>query len=71
MTRAVQANGRSAKLRIEGKRLVYESEGAEPVEYDFELQATGPGTYWVRMGNRSFQVVRNASGQVEIGRAHV
>ena len=66
MKREVQANGQPGTLRVEGSHASYQREGADPIERDFEVHATEPGMYWVRLGNRSFQVMRSASGQVVV-----
>ena len=65
MKREVVANGQPGQLSIDGSRATYERDGVV-VEHDFEIQATEPGMYWVRLGNRSFQVMRSASGQVVV-----
>lgn len=65
MNRDVLIGNQPAKLNITGDRLTYEREGAK-VEADFEIRPTEPGMYWVRLGNRSFQVMRSPSGQVTV-----
>ena len=70
MKRDVLANGVPGKIQIEGDRLRYDREGSRAVPGDFEIQAMEPGSYWVRIGARSYRVMRGPAGQISVnGRA--
>jgi biotin carboxyl carrier protein len=66
MKRDVLANGRPGKIQIEGHRLRYDSQDRRSVTADFEVHSTGPGTYWVRLGPRSYRVMMGPSGQISV-----
>lgn len=66
MKRDVFANGRAAQLNIEESRVSYEREGEPPVHSDFEVQLLEPGSYWVRLGDKSFRVTLGGSGNVTV-----
>jgi biotin carboxyl carrier protein len=65
MKRDLLVRGESGTLHIDATRARYEREGVS-MEADFELCPTEPGLYWVRLGNRSFQVMRSPSGHVVV-----
>ncbi len=65
MKREVLAHGQPGNLSIDGSSATYQRDEVT-IAHDFEIQATEPGMYWVRLGNRSFQVMRSASGQVVV-----
>jgi biotin carboxyl carrier protein len=66
MKRDVLANGAPAKIHIEGDRLRYDRDGAPSVVSDFEIHPMQPGTYWVRLGTRSYRVMLGPSGHVSV-----
>jgi biotin carboxyl carrier protein len=68
--RDVLANGVPGQFSLEGSRLQYTREGAEAVGADFEVQPLEPGSFWVRLGGKSFRVTLGAPGSVTVnGRA--
>jgi biotin carboxyl carrier protein len=66
MKRDVLVNGKPAQLHIEGTRLRYDRDGERSVVADFELQATEPGSYWVRLGHNSYRVTLGPNGQLSV-----
>jgi biotin carboxyl carrier protein len=61
MKRDLISNGVAAQLNIDGSHVSYAREGAPPVDADFEVAPLEPGSYWVRLGNKSFRVTLGAS----------
>jgi acetyl/propionyl-CoA carboxylase alpha subunit len=59
--REVVVNGEHRQLRVHGGRLDY-----GPLAAEFECLQTQPGAYWVRVGARSFRVLRGAGGEVSV-----
>jgi biotin carboxyl carrier protein len=66
MKRDVLANNLPAKIHIEGNRVRYDREDQHSVISDFEIQPTAPGSYWVRLGARSFRVMLGPGTQVSV-----
>jgi biotin carboxyl carrier protein len=64
--RDVLANGQPGQLHVKGSRLTYAREGAQPVTADFEVQALEPGSYWVRLGEKSFRATLGGSRSVTV-----
>lgn len=66
MKRNVLVNGHAAQLNIEGSRLNYQRENAASVLADYEVHQLEPGSYWVRLGDKSFRVTLGTAGSVTV-----
>lgn len=66
MKRDVVVNRQHAQLRVEDGHLDYGRDGAPPVVCDFEIRETQPGSYWVRLGDRSYRVLPGPDGTVVV-----
>lgn len=66
MKRDVLVGGAAAEIEVDAGRVRYEREGAEPVAGEFEVRALDAGTYWVRIGERSFRVMPGSDGRVSV-----
>ena len=54
-------NGHAARLTIEGRRFVYEREGADPIEAEFDATPLESGAYSVLIDGRSYEVIPAAN----------
>jgi acetyl/propionyl-CoA carboxylase alpha subunit len=66
MKRDVLANGIPGQLHLEGSRLWYDRDGARAVITDFDVQPLEPGSYWVKLGGKSFRVTLGPTGSVTV-----
>lgn len=64
--RDVLANGQPGQLSIEVSRLTYNREGAQTLTADFEVQPLESGSYWVKLGGKSFRVTLGGTGSVTV-----
>jgi biotin carboxyl carrier protein len=63
LKREVVVSGGRARLQVEGGAFAYERAEGERIQGSFEIQATAPGAYLVRIGTRSYRVAPGTRGE--------